>query len=264
MLISALELQATIADALSSELNATPKPGLVDRHNNGAHRDMDYALMKKSIETISPFLMQMAVKSQQELSVPLLQQIGIEAEKAMMVATGGVNTHKGAIFAIGLAVSSWSYLSYRGKTFTTKDWSETIATLACQIKPQQSTNGTHAVKRYRLHGALDLAQHGYDIIFDDVLTWFVEQKKTEKDKNLLYIKTLLYIVSKVDDTNLYHRGGFDVAQQVKQKAGQLCNCCTLEELELFDKQCISLNVSPGGSADLLALTILIDKLNNVI
>ena len=104
-------LVADLAErALRMELDTTPKPGLVDKLDNGAHKDMDYALMSKSISALRPYLTRLAVESAKDMDPAKIKGIGIEAEKAMLKATGGVNTHKGALFCIGLSVAVASNL----------------------------------------------------------------------------------------------------------------------------------------------------------
>ena len=88
--------------ALQAELDTTPKPGLVDKDNNGAHRDMDYALMQRSIDTLHPYFVKLALLGCADTlpSHTAIRDAGIEAEKAMLAATNGVNTHKGALFSM--------------------------------------------------------------------------------------------------------------------------------------------------------------------
>lgn len=97
--------------ALQAELDTTPKPGLVDKDNNGAHRDMDHALMQLSINTLHPYFVRLALLGFADTlpSHTAIRDTGIEAEKAMLAATNGVNTHKGALFSMGLAVVAAAY-----------------------------------------------------------------------------------------------------------------------------------------------------------
>lgn len=97
--------------ALQAELDTTPKPGLVDKDNNGAHRDMDHALMQLSINTLHPYFVRLALLGFSDTlpSHTAIRDTGIEAEKAMLAATNGVNTHKGALFSMGLAVVAAAY-----------------------------------------------------------------------------------------------------------------------------------------------------------
>lgn len=254
------------SEALMAELDTTPKPGLVDRCNNGSHRDMDYALMSKSIAAIAPYFEKMAVVSQKALDVPTLRTIGLEAEQAMFQATGGVNTHKGAIFCLGLLVASYAHLlaANGGQTVQLGQLQQVIEDTAQEFQPQQNTNGVMAALRYRVQGALAMAQHGYDIVLNDILPWYRKAKLESPDENIARVRTLLYIMSRIEDTNLYHRGGERVALEVRKQAAALCVQASLEDLQAFDAQCISLNVSAGGSADILSMTILLDKLNNII
>ena len=113
-------------DALQQELDTTPKPGLVDQHDSGAHADMDYRLMQRSIRVLRPYFVQLAQVAQQgPLTHPVISAIGIEAERAMLAATGGVNTHRGALFSMGLAiVAAGSLLSEYSEFSEYSDYSD--------------------------------------------------------------------------------------------------------------------------------------------
>ncbi len=103
-----VDLPALAAEALWQELELTPKPGLVDRLNNGSHRDMDHALFVRSIMAITPWFARFAELGEVHAAKPadrqlrILRPMGMACEQAMYAATGGVNTHKGGIFALGL------------------------------------------------------------------------------------------------------------------------------------------------------------------
>ena len=122
------EMVAKLAtNALLQEVHTTPKPGLVDHRNNGAHADMNLALMEKSAEILGPwfanFFLLGTRKSADELSsvMQALRKEGIIAEKEMLCATGGVNTHKGAIFSMGILCCATGILYGRGQLFSLPD-----------------------------------------------------------------------------------------------------------------------------------------------
>ena len=231
-------LLAALADrALRMELDLPGKPGLVCPDSCGAHKDMDYGTMLRGIEALRPFWSRMAlVASAQEL-----RQLGIEAEEAMLAATGGVNTHRGAIFCMGLALNA------RGNSGRMADLAEQIC------------GENHSA------GARSMALSGYKLLFEDWLPFYVKEGE---------LKTLLRIMSTLDDTCVVKRVGYDRAQQVKQEAERMLSA---EEKWFFGKPCekyfssdnplhelcdryAAEGISPGGAADMLALTIFIHSI----
>lgn len=278
--------------ALQAELDTTPKPGLVDKDNNGAHRDMDYALMQRSIDTLRPYFVKLALLGCAD-ALPThtsIRDIGIEAEKAMLSATNGVNTHKGALFSMGLAVvaavheerkiaaNEEQILKERnGGEDVLVSLQTTIKALAASFP---DTNGTHGSKAKLLSkgttaikGALDNAREGYEMLFAEWLPFYIERRK-ERDAYTLH-KTLLRIMCDLDDTNVIYRTDLAAAEEVKQEARALLDnfskahtaedkekriAAELLALKDMDKRYTARNISPGGAADMLSLTIFIGSI----
>ncbi len=278
-------LMAALAErALRRELDTPLKPGLVGPDSSGAHTDMDYALMQKAIAALRPYWSRMAKAS----VPPLLQMIGIEAEKAMKKATGGVNTHRGAIFALGLALNA------RGMEVTVTE--EVMQNRLCKIAGVISRNGLidsalhltakdatashlshgeEAVKQYGVQGARSLALEGYKDLWAHWLPYY--RSLRGQASSCPEQQTLLRIMSTLDDTCVIHRVGYERAQEVKREAADVLMA---EEKWFFAKPCekyfssagnmlqdlcvryAAEGISPGGAADMLALTILIDSLTN--
>ena len=245
--------------ALRLELDTPMKPGLVCPESSGAHKDMDYALMLKGISAIRPFFPKMAkAKSADEL-----RQLGIEAEKAMMEATGGVNTHRGAIFAFGLTLNA--VMRATQLPYTEEVMQNALCQIAQGIFDNQLKDNT-LVTTHFLTGARKMAAEGYKELFEDWLPYyrtllrgkevFSSAKNyadaTEKTSFPLQM-LLLRIMSTLEDTCVIKRVGYEKAQQVKQEAavGQLQEMCARYAQE---------GISPGGAADMLALTIFIDSI----
>ena len=272
-------------DALQQELDTTPKPGLVDQHDSGAHADMDYRLMQRSIHALRPYFVQLAQVAQQgPLTHPVISAIGIEAERAMLAATGGVNTHRGALFSMGLAIvaasSSLSELSEYSEHSEYSEYSESseysensehsddselserpnpsslqsaIAQLAQTFPDTQGTHGSRAVSQYQAKGALAMAREGYEQLFSDWLP-FLHNLKQQGDP-YAHHKTLLRIMGQLDDTNILHRCGAEVASRVKAEAADMLAHFSTDALDDMNRRYSADNISPGGSADMLALTI---------
>lgn len=244
--------------ALQAELDTTPKPGLVDKDNNGAHRDMDYALMQRSIHTLHPYFVKLALLGCAD-ALPThtsIRDIGIEAEKAMLSATNGVNTHKGALFSMGLAVVAAVHEK------NTDSLQTTIKALAASFP---DTNGTHGSKAKLLSkgptaikGALDNAREGYEMLFAEWLPFYIERRK-ERDAHTLH-KTLLRIMCDLDDTNVIYRTDLATAEEVKQEARALLDSFSEAALKDMDRHYTTRNISPGGAADMLSLTIFIGSI----
>lgn len=244
--------------ALQAELDTTPKPGLVDKDNNGAHRDMDYALMQRSINTLHPYFVKLALLGCAD-TLPThasIRDIGIEAEKAMLSATNGVNTHKGALFSMGLAVVAAAHEK------NTDSLQTTIKALAASFP---DTNGTHGSKAKLLSkgataikGALDNAREGYEMLFAEWLPFYIERRK-ERDAHTLH-KTLLRIMCDLDDTNVIYRTDLATAEEVKQEARALLDNFSKAALKDMDRHYTTRNISPGGAADMLSLTIFIGSI----
>ena len=263
--------------ALQAELDTTPKPGLVDKDNNGAHRDMDYALMQRSIDTLHPYFVKLALLGCAD-ALPThtsIRDIGIEAEKAMLSATNGVNTHKGALFSMGLAVVAAAHEERKiaaneeqilkernGGEDVLVSLQTTINALAASFP---DTNGTHGSKAKLLSkgttaikGALDNAREGYEMLFAEWLPFYIERRK-ERDAHTLH-KTLLRIMCDLDDTNVIYRTDLATAEEVKQEARALLDSFSKAALKDMDRHYTTRNISPGGAADMLSLTIFIGSI----
>ena len=263
--------------ALQAELDTTPKPGLVDKDNNGAHRDMDYALMQRSIDTLRPYFVKLALLGSTD-ALPThtsIRDIGIEAEKAMLSATNGVNTHKGALFSMGLAVVAAAHEERKiaaneeqilkernGGEYVLVSLQTTIKALAASFP---DTSGTHGSKAKLLSkgttaikGALDNAREGYEMLFAEWLPFYIERRK-ERDAYTLH-KTLLRIMCDLDDTNVIYRTDLATAEEVKQEARALLDSFSETALKDMDRHYTTRNISPGGAADMLSLTIFIGSI----
>ena len=305
--------------ALQAELDTTPKPGLVDKDNNGAHRDMDHALMQLSINTLHPYFVRLALLGFADTlpSHTVIRDVGIEAEKAMLAATNGVNTHKGALFSMGLAVVAAAYeekkaaankeergkeerKEERGKEREKEKREDSLVSLG-NLSPLESltsplsslqltikalaasfpdTSGTHGSKAKQLSngtttikGALDNAREGYEKLFAEWLPFYNERRKSH-DAHALH-KTLLRIMCDLDDTNVIYRTNVATAEEVKQEARALLasfeeayaaqdkeKCASAELLALkdMDRRYTARNISPGGAADMLSLTVFIGSI----
>lgn len=252
-------LVADLAErALRMELDTTPKPGLVDRRDNGAHKDMDYALMSKSISALRPYLTRLAVESAKDIDPAKIKEIGIEAEKAMLKATGGVNTHKGALFCIGLSVAAASCLACSTGAVEAYSFKELVSRAASEIPSARGTHGAEAKRSFKAVGALENARAAYPELFADWLPYYLS---LECDPFRCH-KTLLHIMTTLDDTNILHRRGAEGLAHAEAEAARLLEDFSESGLSSLNKDFIRENISPGGSADMLSLTIFIESIIN--
>ena len=255
--------------ALKAELNTTPKPGLVDTHDSGAHRDMDHALMMRSIRALHPYFVQLATLGYDSPKLPAhddIVRIGIEAEKAMFESTGGVNTYKGALFSMGLALTAATYIIGRGKVATTTHGKEYVpgdllsATITQFANGFPDTSGTHGSRAKQLaqsgcslKSALDNAREGYTQLFGEWLPFY--ETRIKGDDSYVKHKTLLRIMCDLDDTNIVYRTDYATMQQVKTQARHLLEDFSEAGIDDLNRDFVSRNISPGGSADMLALVV---------
>ena len=249
--------------ALQAELDTTPKPGLVDRNDNGAHRDMDHALMRRSIQALHPYFVRLA---QIGFDNPQprhdeIQQVGIEAEQAMFKATGGVNTHKGALFSIGLAAVALGGMACSNNA-QLHSLSNSIASLASLFPDTSGTHGSKAKANNKLKGALDNAREGYTQLFKAWLPFYLD-RLAEGDRYALH-KTLLRIMCDLDDTNIVYRTSMETMQKVQAEARRVLEHIPETThfeavLQAMNTDYIRRNISPGGSADMLSLVVFLSN-----
>ena len=258
-----------VTRALKAELNTTPKPGLVDSHDSGAHRDMDHALMMRSIRALHPYFVQLATLGYDSTQLPAhndIVSIGLEAEKAMFKSTGGVNTYKGALFSMGLALTAATFIIGRGKVATTTHGKEyvpgdllsaIIIQLANGFPDTRGTHGSQAKQTAQAGGslksALDNAREGYSQLFGEWLPFY--ETRIKGDDSYVKHKTLLRIMCDLDDTNIVYRTDYDTMLNVKTQARHLLEDFSEAGIDDLNRDFVSRNISPGGSADMLALVV---------
>jgi len=241
--------------ALVAELDTPLKPGLVGPDGNGAHVDMDYALMRRGAAAV-----RRSFTAHIDL-LPDLAALGKAMEADALTATGGVNTHRGAIFALGLMCRAAQLLDTERVAESplvqnnqgSGRMSLKISELAATLKQPE---GTHGSKASGAKGALRMAQGGYAELFEE---WLPMYRSLEGDAHRMQ-KMLLKIMSTLDDTCIIHRAGESRAKEIKADAAYLLQHFGEKELQEMKERLDAARVSPGGSADMLALTVLADNL----
>ena len=273
-------LLAALAErALRMELDTPLKPGLVGPDSNGAHKDMDYDTMLRGIKAIRPFFPAIArAKGPEEL-----RQLGIDAENAMLQATGGVNTHRGAIFALGLAIAAWGQ-----SVGNEQDMQFHLGEIARVLMANSQKDNN-----LQLRGAKAMALDGYKQLFADWLPYYRDLSTSLEMTGLSFRPSeargeisrqmlLLRIMSTLDDTCIIKRVGEERAEKVKREAAVLLKIPDQvrndvvevrndvvevrndgewkDELKALCDRYAAENISPGGAADMVSLTIFIDSI----
>ena len=234
-------------NALLAEVHFTPKPGLVDEANNGAHRDMDVPLFERSAHALRPCFEEFVRLGIQGASPAALQQAGVRAEQAMFAATGGVNTHKGAIYSGALLLHA------AGRLLSGEEEGELCELAAQTAAAIPAPTGTHgAAVRAQCGGIRTEAVSGYP----------TAQAVLRQLRQSGPLDALLLSMSRLDDSTLWHRGGAEGAQLVRSRAADILAAPASERearTRRLDAELIERNLSPGGSADLLAMAFFLEK-----
>ncbi|MGM9999404.1 MAG: triphosphoribosyl-dephospho-CoA synthase [Candidatus Bruticola sp.] len=306
-------------EALLLEVTATPKPGLVDRRNCGAHGDMNFYTFIASAMSLRPHFALMVREgiNSASLTPPQLfdriRLLGQTAEKDMFTAAQGANTHKGALFLLGIlcaasgrlysssAWSGWSprhlgqmaaqmtsglcqreleVLQNRAHSLssdrppdTSKPHNGEESNLAqkqllksskpIKAKQTESEPLTHGQRMYLKYGALGArgqAESGFMQVISSFLPYMRDLYSQQLSSDEVCVRTLLFICANLDDTNMLKRAGLAKTRQVQAACAELSCCYSYEAACRLDDLLIKENISPGGSADLLSVTIFLDKL----
>lgn len=265
--------------ALICEVDTTPKPGLVDKEHSGSHTDMCRQTFLDSAHALTPYFIKCAHagltfdNSPDALPTlfPALRKLGKEAEVIMQKATNGVNTHKGAIFSGGILCAAAGYMKSRFNTdFGVPDALDLLSEICRKMLPDllndykyldTESAKSHGEKLYLKHGITGIrgeAAKGFPHIFNHGITLFQQLLSSKTDFNQAGLLTLLYYIANTEDTNLITRSDFDTARKIQAELSCFLKNSTYKEqlavIPELDRYFVSKNISPGGSADMLALT----------
>lgn len=261
--------------ALRLEAGTTPKPGLVDRDNNGAHKDMDYSMFLASSEALRDCFTACALAGMVGEKSEQFRSIGLAGEQSMYEATNHVNTHKGLIFSMGIFCGALGELVTCQEAFVEEDVRGRVRTLACSLlhgssaektcgQEDEHTHGKQVLKETGTQGIRGEAESGFASVFDVGLPALRGAIAEGNAFNEALVKTLLTLLCETEDSNVVYRGGLEGLAYVRNQAaeilsltdGPLCEA-DMARVRAFDAACIEKNLSPGGSADLLALTAML-------
>ena len=249
-------------DSLLDELYTTPKPGLVDMNNNGAHSDMDVRMFEKSADALAPYFKDAARLGMERCGISLLRERGIRAEAEMFAATGGVNTHKGLIYSMGLLLAGMGRSLADGGSCIghaaglAREDSEAQLGKALEAPV---TNGGAVYKTYGAKGATGEAAAGFpDALYCLGRLDFYRENGCADPAALALCDSM----ASLEDTNLLHRGGMEGLDYVRQEAARISEMPAADRtgaLQRLDRELIIRILSPGGSADMLALAFLLER-----
>ncbi|HUX11452.1 MAG TPA: triphosphoribosyl-dephospho-CoA synthase CitG [Spirochaetia bacterium] len=279
---AAFGIAAAATDALIAEVDITPKPGLVDRVSSGAHRDMDHALFCASAAAIAPFFEMFAEAGTEHGSsspsalFPRLQAIGREAEAAMFSATGGVNTHKGLIFSLGIASAAAGISVSAGMPTSPESVCQIAAEVSAgvvrrhyahSLSPDEETYGERIYRLYGISGVRGEAEGGFPHVLRCALPVLRKcSSREQRVRDEVGVAALLELMSVVPDTNVLGRNGpaaLALVQRESRIALELGGMFTREGrnfLREMDLRLVARNISPGGSADLLAVALFLHNI----
>ena len=264
-------LAETATQALIDEARLSPKPGLVDSRSSGAHQDLNLDLMVRSAHSLTPTFYALALHSwQRPADIALRQDIGRlgrAGEAQMMVETGGVNTHRGAIWAMGLLVSAVAMQPESLLPQHIAQRAAKIAALPDAFSPKKFSKGSHAVQRYQVPGAREEAQGGFPHIIDCALPQLHRSRSRGASESEAQVDALLAVMTRLTDTCVLSRGGLPALHAMHQgaqavlAAGGMHSVAGRQQLRRLERRMLADNVSPGGAADLLAATLFLDSVS---
>lgn len=269
---TALSTNAVLS--LYKEVSLYPKPGLVSPVDSGSHKDMDYQMFLASINSLRDYFGKIAEAGAVGANFSLLQKLGIDAEARMMRATNGVNTHRGAIFNIGLLCAAAGWLRRSGERLTPEALGTTIADnwgadilAACGIKSyEEYSHGQQVESKYGVFGARHQAVAGFPAAKDYGLPAYLNALDATGCREAAAVQALFAMMAQLDDTNILWRSGAVGLSYVKSTSREFLGSGGVfvdgwkSKAIRIHKEFVEKNLSPGGVADLLGVTIFMDAI----
>lgn len=254
--------------SLHAELCLYPKPGLVSPFDTGSHTDMDATTFMRSLFALRHYFRQICRAGLRDAPFGELKQLGIDAEAAMLKATHGVNTHRGAIFSLGMLCAAAGQLHAHRMPFTPAAlraamlarWGDALALHAAP--PITDSNGLRVARRYAASGAREEGALGLPSVFEIGLPALLAARARGASMEMARIDTLFALMGHISDSNVYHRAGREGAQTVREHArrfldlGGTANVNWHATALASHREFVAKRLSPGGAADLLAASCL--------
>jgi len=255
------------AAALRAEVALYPKPGLVSPVDSGAHDDMDATMMIRSADTLEPYFAALAQAGAAGAAMDRLRAIGIDAEAAMLAATGGVNTHRGAIFGMGLLCAAAGFRARYGAggslgEIVARRWGAEIR----QGPVALHSHGSVVARRHAAGGARAEAGGGFPSLYRIALPALAEGRRTSATRDADRVHALFALIVLVDDTNLLYRGGAEGLAFAQAKARTFLDAGSVaapgwrDRAIAIHRDFVARRLSPGGCADLLAMALFVEAI----
>ena len=249
--------------ALYDELALEPKPGLVSFADSGSHRDMDARTFLRSLFALRHAFARFAALGADGVDLARLERAGIAAEARMLQATGGINTHRGAIFCLGLLCAAAGCRAARGLPLEPTGLRHTLlerwgAALAERAQRPADSHGARAAHRFRLRSAGVEAAAGFPVLFEIALPALQDAQRRGLSPQQARSDALFAAMAHLDDTNLAHRGGLAALRDVQRaareylRAGGSGRPDAAADARSLHRAFVARNLSPGGAADTLA------------
>ena len=249
--------------ALYDELALHPKPGLVSFVDSGSHDDMTAATFLRSLFALRRYFPAIAALGAEDAELPALESAGREAEARMLRATAGVNTHRGAIFTLGLLCASAGWRAARGLPLAAGGLRATLRArwgeaLAARRPADAGSHGQRATRALGLRGASEEAALGLPALFEVALPAWRRAHAGGLRGDALRLEALFHVIAVLDDTNLAHRGGLAGLRHAQRRAreflaaGGAARADARAHAREIHADFVRRRLSPGGAADLLA------------
>ena len=266
--------------ALTAELETWPKPGLVSHVDAGSHADMTADTFRASAAAIEPFFAELVLAGAAGAFMDRLRAIGVAAEQAMLVATGGVNTHRGAIFGLGLlcaAAGASCDDARRAAPGARPDMPDILCRTVSMLWGRSvlrgpiplRSHGADALRRYGAGGARMQAAAGFPHALEIGLPALrLGRAQASGDPEAARVQAFFALLANVEDTNLLHRGGPGGLQFAQDAAtgflasGGVAHARWRDAAERIHHDFVAQHLSPGGCADLLAVTLFLDAMGS--
>lgn len=257
--------------SLFLEIDTWPKPGLVSQVDDGSHHDMDASMLRASAASLRPFFAMLFDAGAAGCSMAPLRAIGLRAEASMLRATGGINTHRGAIFGLGLLCAAAGVAARAGIARSELGeivhyrWADEIRCGSALSRNQ----GSIARSRFGVSGAPGEAAEGFPSIYRVALPALRTARKLRfDDEEAARVQACFALIASVDDTNLLHRGGREGLSFAQAAAAGFLRDGGVAQPEwrshaaAIHSTFVAQRLSPGGCADLLAMTLFVDALES--
>jgi triphosphoribosyl-dephospho-CoA synthase len=249
--------------ALYAEVALYPKPGLVSPFDSGAHDDMDVSTFLRSLFALRGYFPAIAQAGAEGQPLHVIQALGLAAEARMLRATGGINTHRGAIFSLGLLCAAAGALGARAGAeqlchYVAQNWG---ASLLAAAPGHATSHGLKASRRYQVRGAREEAAEGFPSLTRLALPRYRRLIAGGLSPEEAAFETLILLITALDDTNLLHRGGLQGLAFAKEAAhdflarGGVGAPGWFEHAVQMHHVFVARRLSPGGAADMLAATL---------